>query len=67
MKVGDLVRYKRRNNGQRTPYTIICMNNPYRVAIVTMVYPSGLSVLLSEFAEGVPHRIEDLEVVSESR
>ncbi len=65
MKVGDLVRYKRRNPSHLR--TVMSLKNPYRVAIVTMVYPSGLSVLLSEFAEGVPHRIEDLEVVSASR
>ena len=63
MKVGDLVRYKKRG-GYRT---LISLTNPYRVAIVTMVLPSGTSVFLSEFAEDVPHRIEDLEVVSESR
>lgn len=65
MKVGDLVRYKKKTgSGYRT---IMSLRNPYRVAIVTMVLPSGVSVFLSEFAEDVPHRIEDLEVVSESR
>ena len=65
MKVGDLVRYKK-NTGSAYR-TIMSLRNPYRVAIVTMVLPSGVSVFLSEFAEDVPHRIEDLEVVSESR
>lgn len=60
MKVGDLVRYKKKSG--LTP-----RNNPYRVAIVTMILPSGISVFLSEFAYAVPHRIEDLEVISESR
>ena len=64
MKVGDLVRYKRNPSHRRT---IMSLKNPYRVAIVTMVNPSGISVFLSEFAKDVPHRIEDLEVVSESR
>ena len=64
MKVGDLVRYKKKLSGRRT---IMSLKNPYRVAIVTVVLPSGLSVFLSEFAEDVPHRIEDLEVVSASR
>jgi len=65
MKVGDLVRYKRRNPSHLR--TVMSLKNPYRVAIVTMVLPSGISVFLSEFAKDVPHRIEDLEVVSESR
>ena len=64
MKVGDLVRYKKKLSGRRT---IMSLKNPYRVAIVTMVNPSGISVFLSEFAEGVPHRIEDLEVISSAR
>ena len=65
MKVGDLVRYKRKNPSHLR--TIMSLKSPYRVAIVTMVLPSGVSVFLSEFAEDVPHRIEDLEVVSASR
>ena len=63
MKVGDLVRYKK----NKTEVGWFTFNKPYRVAIVTVVLPSGLSVFLSEFAKDMPHRIEDLEVVSESR
>ena len=62
MQVGALVRYKKRR-GYRT---LISLTNPYRVAIVTMVLPSSVSVFLSEFAKDVPHKIEDLEVISES-
>lgn len=63
MKVGDLVRYKK----NKTEVGWFTFNKPYRVAIVTVVLPSGLSVFLSEFAKDVPHRIEDLEVISASR